>query len=177
MARSGALKVIEFNLANNAGRIAIVNTGIDISDATADAGTIFVPVDMILYQFGVYVMESLGATAAGDVALEQITAPSTLPTSQTAVTIATIDLDSTDLKSGDGGVLANNTASTGSEDIDAGDVIFAPALTFPLMIFAPHILTVRHVQSSSIAGELAPFIVCRWLEPDFRSNEQWVSTA
>ena len=35
------------------------------------------------------------------------------------------------------------------------------------------ILTVRHVQSSSVAGEVAPFIVARWLQPDFSSTEQW----
>ncbi len=176
MARSGALKVIEFNLASNAGRILVASTGIDISESSADAGTIFVPVDMILYQFGVYVMESLDATAAGDVVLEQISTPSTLPTSGTAVSLATIDLDATNLARGNG-TLAAQVASTGSEDIDAGDVVFAPTSTFPLMILAPHILTVRHVQSSSIAGELAPFIVCRWLTPDLRSNEQWASTA
>ncbi len=175
MARSGALKVIEFNIAANAGRIIVASTGIDISDSTRDHATIFVPVDMILYQFGVYVMEDLGATAAGDVALETINTPSTLPTSGTATTIATIDLDATNLARGNGATAAA-VASTGSEDIDAGDVIFAPTSTFPLMILAPHILTVRHVQSSSVTGELAPFIVCRWLTPDLRSNEQWAST-
>ena len=177
MARSGALKVIEFNLANNAGRLTVANTGIDISTSSADAGTIFAPIDMILYQFGVYVMEDLGATAAGDIALETIDTPSTLPTSGTATTIATIDLDATNLRRGDGGSNAASAASTGSEDIDAGDVVFAPTSTFPLLIRAPLILTVRHVQSSSVAGEVAPFIVCRWLTPDLRSNEQWASTA
>ncbi len=178
MARSGALKVMEFNLAANAGRILVASTGIDTSDSSADAGIIAVPVDMIIYQFGVYVMEALGVASVGDVVLETINqtsgGASTLPTSGTATARATIDLDSTDLASGNG-TSAAVTASTGSEDIEAGDVIFAPASSFPLFIPAPHILTVRHVQTSSVAGELAPFIVCRWLTPDLRMSSQWMS--
>jgi len=167
MAYSGLIRVMEFPCANAYGRITIANTGIDVSDASADAATMIVPSVLKIYQFGLYVMESLGSTLAGSVFLER--APSLLGTD---VTLAEIDLDSADLKSGDG-VSANQTASTGSEDIDAGDVIFAPASSFPITVIGPQYLTVRHAQSASVAGELAPFIVAKWMPPDLRSTEQW----
>ncbi len=167
MARSGGLRVIEFACANNAGRITVANTGIDISVTGADAATLAVPTDLIIYQFGVYVMEDMLAAATGSIFLERAT---NIVGSDT--TIAEMDLDTTDLKSGDG-VLANQTASTGSEDIDAGDVIFSPASLFPYRVLAPVVLTVRWVQSSNITGELAPFIVCKWLPPDLRPDTQW----
>ena len=176
MARSGSLKVLEFNCAANAGRILVASTGIDIDDSAADAATIAVPVDLIIYQFGVYVMETLGTSASGDIVLETVDA-GVLPTSGTATARATIDLESTNLARGNGAA-AGAVALVTSDNVVAGSVVFAPTSTFPLLIRAPLILHVSHVDSgSSEAGELAPFIVCRWLTPDLRSSEQWGSTA
>ena len=169
MAYSGQTKCIEFLCANGAGRVTIANTGIDISVTGADAATISIPIPMIIYAFGVYVMEDLGAAATGGIFLDMETV---IAGGGSIVVLAEIDLDSTSNLRGDG-FTARQVASTGSEDIDAGDVILASNAIFPITVPAPRTLTARWATNSGIAGEVAPFIVARWLAPNFSSTEQW----
>jgi hypothetical protein len=165
MALSGPLEVIEFQAPDTSTTVA--TSLIDISAAGADAATLIVPLPLLIHAFGVYVTEDMAASATGSVFLERATVVAGSDT-----TVVELDLDSTDLKSGDG-TLPHQTASTGSEDIDAGDVIFAPASSFPVLITPPQTLTVRHVQTSSVAGELRAFIVAQWQGIDLRSTEVW----
>ena len=169
MAYSGQTKVMPFIAANHAGRVIVANTGIDISVTGADSATLIVPIPLIISAFGVYVMEDLGASATGGIFLDSETV---MAGGGSLIVLAEIDLDSTSNRSGNV-VEAASIASTGSEDVDAGDVIFASNAVFPITMPTPRILTVRHVQSSSVTGEVAPFIVARWLQPDFSSTEQW----
>ena len=173
MAYSGQTKVMPFLCANHGGRVTIANTGIDISITGADAATLIVPIPMIIYAFGVYVMESFDAAATGGIFLDMETV---MAGGGSLIVLAEIDLDSTSNSRGDG-FTARQVASTGSEDVDAGDVIFASNAIFPITVPAPRVLVVRHVQSSSIAGEVAPFIVARWLNPNLSSTEQWVDAS
>lgn len=164
MAYSGAAQVIEFQSPDST--IAVNTSLIDISASSADVATLIVPVPLMIYAFGCYVTEDLAATASGSIFLERAT-----NVAGTDTTVVELDLDSTDLKSGDG-TDPLQTASTGSEDIDAGDVIYAPSTSFPVLITAPQILTVRFVQTA-VAGELRPFIVARWQGMDLRPTSVW----
>ena len=170
MAYSGAMDVYHFLLANQAGRIAVATTGIDLSgNASADVATMIVPVPLVIFAFGVVVQENLAASAVGSLFLERSTV-----IVGTDTTVVELDYDSTDLRSGNStNELASATASTGSEDVDAGDVIFfAQSSVFPVLIAAPQVLTVRHV-TTAVAGEVAPFIVCRWQGIDGRPRSVW----
>ncbi len=169
MAYSGQTKVMPFLAANGAGRLTVANTGIDISDSSADSATMIVPIPLIIYAFGVYVMEDLAASATGGIFLDSETV---MAGGGSLIVLAEVDLDSTANRSGNE-IEAAAIASTGSEDIDAGDVIFASNAVFPITMPTPRILVARHATNSSIAGEVAPFIVARWLQPDFSSTEQW----
>ena len=164
-----SMDVHQFLLANQAGRITVATTGIDFNDSSADVATMIVPVPLVIYAFGVVVQENLGATVAGSLFLERSTV-----IVGTDTTVVELDYDSTSLRSGNTtNELASATASTGSEDVDAGDVIFyADAATFPVLITAPQILTVRHVTTAAV-GEVAPFIVCRWQGVDGRPTSVW----
>ena len=166
MAYSGSAQVLEFTLVNS---IAVNTSAVDVSASSGDFGAIIVPVPMMLYQFGCYVTESLAAAVTGSIFLERADF-----VAGTDATVVELDLDATDLRSGDG-TRAAQTASTGSEDIDAGDVIYSPQTSFPIIITAPQVLVLRTVQTSSVAGELRPFIICRWLGPDYRSTEVWIN--
>ena len=165
MAYSGSAQVIEFTKPD---AVTVVLSAIDTSASSGDFGHILVPIPMMLYQFGAYITESLAATISGSVFLERANRVAGSDT-----TVAELDLDATNLRSGDG-TRAAQTASTGSEDLDAGDVVYSPQSLFPLIITAPQVLVLRLVQTSTIAGEMRPFIVARFLAPDYRSTEVWI---
>lgn len=171
MAYSGSLTIIDFQAPDAS--IAVNTSLIDISTdpTTSLAGSLAVPVPLMLYGFGVYCMETVGATATGSILLERSVNILTDATSG-GTSVAEIELDTTSLSSGDG-VLPRQTALTASSDIVAGDVVMAPAATFPLLIAPNQTLQVRYVQSGSNAGEFRPFIVVRWQGIDARSTEQW----
>ena len=164
MAYSGSAQVIEFT---NVSSILVNTSAIDVSATSADYGHILVPVPMILYQFGAYITEDLAAAVTGSVFLERSNR-----VAGTDVTVVELDLDSTNLRRGDA-TRAAQTASTGSEDLDAGQVVYSPQSLFPVIITAPQLLTLRLVQTSAV-GEMRPFIVCRFLGPDYRSTEVWI---
>ena len=170
MAYSSGAQIIPLQLGGHAGLITVAATGIDVSDASADAGTMFCPLPLLIYQFGLFVTEDLAATLAGSVFLESSTV---IVGSDTA--ICEIDLDATDLQSGDGN-LPNVTASGGSEAIDAGDVIWGPKSDFPWLVQAGLTLTVRHVLTA-VAGEVAPFIYAKWLPMDVRRAATWINVS
>ena len=167
MAYNGPLQVIQFTPPEVF--ISVASAGMDISvdPTTTDNAAIIVPVNLMLYAFGVYVSEDLAASAVGSVFLERST-----NVAGTDTEVIELDLDSTAHSSGNG-TLPLITASTGSEDIDAGDVLFAPSSSFPILIEAPQVLTVRYAQSSGITGELTAFIVCRWQAMDARGSKFW----
>ena len=148
----------------------ITAVGIDISaDSSADVATMIVPVPLLIYAFGVIVEEDFDASATGSLFLESSTV-----ILGTDTTLVELDYDSTSLRSGDGFV-PSKTASTGSEDIDKGDVIFyADASTFPLLVTAPKVLTVRHV-TTNVAGIVVPFIVGRWKNIDGTPTSVWTN--
>ena len=170
MAYSSGAQIIPIQLGGHAGMITVAATGIDVSDASADAATMFCPLPLLIYQFGLFVTESPAASGTGSIFLESSTV---IVGSDTA--ICEIDFDSTDLQSGDGD-LPNVTASAGSESIDNGDVIWGPKSDFPWLVQAGLTLTVRHVQTA-IVGELAPFIYAKWLPMDVRRAATWVNVA
>ena len=165
MAYNGPLVVLQFTPPEVL--VSVATAGMDIGETAADLGTIAVPVNFMLYAFGVYVMESMGASAVGSIFLERAT-----NVAGTDTTVIELDLDSTVHRSGDG-TLPLQTASTGSEDIDAGDVLFAPSSSFPILITAPQVLTTRHVDSGTVVGELTPFVVGRWQAMDARGTAFW----
>ena len=165
MAYNGPLQVIQFTPPEVF--VSVATAGIDISDASADHATLAVPVSLMLYAFGVYLSEDMAAAADGSIFLERAS-----NVAGSDATVIELDLDSTSHLSGSG-TLPLVTASTGSEDIDAGDVLFAPSASFPILITAPQILTVRHAVSSGITGELTAFIVCRWQAMDLRGTSFW----
>ena len=164
MAYSGSAQVIEFT---NVSSIAVNTSAIDVSATSADYGHILVPIPMILYQFGAYITEDLAATVSGSVFLERANR-----VAGTDVTVVELDLDSTNLSRGDG-TRAAQTASTGSEDLDAGQVVYSPQSLFPIIITAPQVLVLRLVQTS-VVGEMRPFIVGRFLGTDYRGTEIWI---
>ena len=164
MAYNGPLQVIQFTPPEVF--VSVATAGMDISDSSVDHGTLAVPVSLMLYAFGVYVSENMAASALGSIFLERST-----NVAGTDTTVVELDLDSIVHLSGNG-TLPLQTASAGSEDIDAGDVLFAPSSLFPVLITAPQILTVRHVQTA-ITGELTAFIVGRWQAMDARGTEFW----
>ena len=165
MAYSGSAQVIEFTLSN---ATTVAASAIDVSASSADYGHILVPIPMIIYQFGAYITESLAAAVTGSVFLERANR-----VAGTDVTVVELDLDATNLASGDG-TRAAQTASTGSEDIDAGDVVYSPQSSFPIIITAPQVLVLRLVQTA-VVGEMRPFVVGRFLGPDYRSTEVWIN--
>ena len=163
MAYSGSAQVLEFTKPD---AVTVVLSAIDVSASSADYGHILVPVPMIIYQFGMYITETLAATVSGSIFLsreEKIAG--------TEVTIAELDLDATNLAKGDA-TRAAQTASTGSEDISAGEVVYSPQSLFPVLVTAPQLLALRLVQTA-VVGEMRPFIVCRWLAADYRGTEVW----
>ncbi len=175
MAYSGAVQVIAFLMADVAdptqvlAGITVAESGIDLDDTSADVATMIVPVPLMIYAFGVYVHESFAAAATGSLFLERAT-----NIVGTDTTVAELDYDSILNQSGDGD-RPFQTTSTGSEDIDAGDVLYAQSSLFPVLITAPQVLTVRHV-STGVAGEVAPFIVARWQGMDLRPAAVWGRT-
>ncbi len=148
----------------------ITTSGINIEDdSSADVATMIVPVPLLIYAFGVIVQESFAAAAVGSLFLESSTV-----ILGTDTTLVELDYDSTSLRSGDG-FTPSAIASTGSEDIDAGDVIFyADASTFPILVKAPKVLTVRHVQTA-VNGIVVPFIVGRWKNIDGTPTSVWTN--
>lgn len=165
MAYNGPLQVIQFTPPEVF--VSVATAGMDIGEAAADLGTLAVPVNLMLYAFGVYISEDLGASAVGSIFLERST-----NVDGTDTTVIELDLNSTVHQSGNG-TLPLQTASTGSGDLDAGDALFAPSSSFPILITAPQILTTRHVDSGTVAGEVTPFIVCRWQAMDARGLSFW----
>ena len=164
MAYSGSAMVLEFTLPNS---IAVNTSAIDVSATSGDFGHILVPIPMMLYQFGAYITEDLAATVSGSVFLERANR-----VAGTDVTVVELDLDSTNLSRGDG-TRAAQTASTGSEDLDAEQVVYSPQSLFPIIITAPQMLVLRLVQTS-VVGEMRPFVVGRFLGTDYRSTEIWI---
>ena len=168
MAYSGAIQVIPFQSPDSL--VSVATSLVDASGSSADLAILIVPVPLMLYAFGIYVTESLGATLTGSIFLERSTLPAGSDT-----TVVEFDLDATSNLSGDG-TLPQQTASTGAEDIDGGDVMYANASAFPVLITAPQVLTVRLV-TTAVVGEYVPFIVARWQGMDLRSTEMWSSSA
>ncbi len=163
-------EVMKFHLADHFAQV-VATGGINIeADASADVATFIVPLPLLIYAFGVVVNESFAAAAVGSLFLERSTV-----ILGTDTTVVELDYDSTSLRAGDG-FEPSATASTGSEDIDAGDVIFyADAATFPILIEAPQVLTVRHV-NTTVNGIVEPFIVARWKNIDGRPTSVWTNT-
>ena len=163
-------EVMKFHLADHYAQV-LATGGINIeADSSADVATFIVPLPLLIYAFGVVVNESFAASAVGSLFLER----STVFTG-TDTTVVELDYDSTSLRSGDGSE-PSATVSTGSEDIDAGDVIFfADAATFPILIDAPQVLTVRHV-NTTVNGIVEPFIVARWKNIDGTPTSVWTDT-
>jgi hypothetical protein len=167
MAFSGDVTVLHFQEPDSS--VAVATTNIDVSASSADTATMIVPVPLMLYAFGLYCTENGAASLTGSVFLERATNVAGSDT-----TVVEVDIDVTDLSSGDG-TLPLQTASTGSEDIDAGDVLFGPSSAFPVLITAPQVLTVRFVQTA-VAGEYVPFVVGKWMEIDYTPAAVWSAT-
>ena len=167
MAYNGPLQVIQFTPPEVFISVATAGMDISVDPTTTDNGAIIIPVNFMLYQFGVYVSENLGATVTGAIILERST-----NVAGTDTALATIELDTTDLSSGDD-LLPRVTALAASSDIDAGDVVYAPRSTFPFLVTAPQVLTVRYVQSGTNTGELTAFVIGRWQAIDARGTSFW----
>ena len=169
MAYSSA-QIIEFDCVLGEGRIAVTSSGIDVSDDTIDdVATIYCPLPLKIYGFGLYVTETLG-TAVDEDMLLQVSAL----VAGTDKVLATMDLDALALQSGDG-LVSSITASTGSEAILAGDVIWAPASSFPAVVIPGQIITVLATDNGALGGELLPFVFAEWLNMDFRPTNMWVN--
>ncbi len=166
MAYSGAVQVIMLHNPTVAQSIVALDIGFDLSDSAADLFGMIVPVPLMIYAFGLYTTEAHAATSTANIVL----AHSTVLVG-TDTTIATLDLDSTNLQSGDGDSPLV-TSSTGSEDIDAGDVAYAPSSSFPFLVPAAQVLTVSFSASGG-AGEGVPFIIARWQGMDLRPAAVW----
>jgi hypothetical protein len=166
MAYSGAVQVIPFQSPD--AFTSVATSLIDVSASSADVAVLIVPVPLEVYAFGIYVTESFAAAGTGSIFLERAT-----NVVGTDTTVSELDFDAVALKSGDGNKPLQ-TASTGSEDIDLGDVVYAPSSAFPVLIAAPQVLTVRFVQTA-IVGEAVPFIVARWQGMDLRPTSVWAS--
>ncbi len=163
-------EVMKFHLADHFAQV-LATGGINIeADSSADVATFIVPLPLLIYAFGVVVNESFAASATGSLFLERATV-----ILGTDTTVAELDYDSTSLRSGDGSE-PSTTASGGSASIDAGDVILlANASTFPILIDAPQVLTVRHV-TTAVNGIVEPFIVARWKNIDGTPTSVWTDT-
>ncbi len=166
MAYSGATQVILFEHPGNltSATTAQINIGTDTITAH-----LIVPVPLMIYAFGVYLTQTLGASYDSSLTLRRVTIPG-----GTTTTLSTLDLDSTALSSGDN-TSPNQTASTGAEDIVAGDVAFAPASAFPVLVQSPTTLIMQYTASTDTAGEAVPFIVARWQGMDLRQTEIWMA--
>ena len=165
MAYSGAVQVIMMHAPTPAESIVALDIGQDFSTG-ADKYVLMVPVPLMIYAFGIQLTESLAATSVGNSTLQHssvIVGTDTL--------ISTLVEDNTELQSGDGSSPLV-TSSTGSEDIDAGDVMYAPASDFPFLVPAAQVLTVAQSASNG-AGEGVPFIICRWQGMDLRPAAVW----
>ena len=166
MAYSGQNVVIQFQ--HPGSLIAIADSLIDFSAATADYAYIIVPIPLIIYSFGFYSHESAAAAISGSVLLEVQRVPAA-----SQVTIVDMDFDVTDQASG-GDRTAGVTAAAGSESIDEGDITFAGSSAFPYLVDAPNTLGISLTQTAQV-GECTPFIVGRWLGMDYRSTGVWAS--
>ena len=166
MAYSGAVQIIPFQSPDSL--LTVATSIIDIGTDTKTLNLI-VPVPLMVYAFGVYVMESMDATYASTLRLQRATV-----VDGTDTTISTLDLDSVLLSSGNG-TTPNTTASTGSEDIDAGDVVYSSAADFPVLVASPQVLILDFTSGDSIAGELVPFVVARWQGMDLRQASVWMA--
>ena len=168
MAYSGAVQVIYMASMTEAESIVELDAGIDYSVGSVDDYVLYLPVPLMVYAFGIFVTQTFGAT--------DLTAP-TLQTSLTPVSTdtlrATIDLDSTDLQSGDGDKPLV-TSSLGAEGLINGDVVFAPASSFPFLAEVG-VLTTAHTASN--AGEGIPFIIARWQGMDLRPTSVWANAS
>ena len=164
MAYSGAVQVVQFTSIETF--VSVATAGYDPTSNSGDLGIMIVPVPLMIYAFGAYISEDLGATLI-DVLLQRSTVAA-----GTDSTVATLDMSSTNLTSGDGNSPLV-TASTGSGDIDAGDVIYAPASSFPVLITAPQVLTVSASATEAVAGEYTFFLICRWQGMDLRPAAVW----
>ena len=166
MAYSGAVQVIVLHNATVAQSIVALDIGQDLSASAADLFGMIVPVPLMIYAFGMYVTESI---AASDVALLTLQHSTVLTGTDTSIAI--LDFDSTNLASGDGDSPLK-TASTGSEDLDAGDVVYAPSSSFPYLVPAAQVLTTSFAASGG-ANEGVPFIIARWQGQDLRLTSTW----
>lgn len=168
MAYSGAVQVIQMHNATNAASIVALDAGFDYSATAADDVTLIVPVPLMIYALGLYLTEAAAATSTVNLVLSHSTV-----IVGTDTTITTLDLDSTNLQSGDGDSPLV-TSSTGSEDIVAGDVAYAPSSSFPFLVPAAQVLTLSHTASGG-ALEGIPFIVARWQGMDLRPAAVWAN--
>ena len=168
MAYSGENVVLQFQ--HPGSLIAVTDSVIDVSatGAPTDYAVIICPIPFMIYQFGMFVTQTGGATLTGDVTLLRSTFAA-----GTDITIVGVDLDSTDLNSG-AATTASITASTGAEAILLDGVIWSPTSVFPYIVSAAHCLTVALTNTSAV-GEYVPFVVGRWLGLDWRSTEVWGS--
>ena len=166
MAYSGAVQLIMMHSHTSVQSIVALDAGFNYSDATADDYVLYVPVPLMVYAFGLILTEDSAATS-----LVALTLQHSATVAGTDTLIATLDLDSTNLQSGDGDSPLV-TSSTGSEDIDAGDVAYAPSSSFPFLVPAAQALTVAHTASNG-ALEGIPFIVARWQGMDLRPVSVW----
>ena len=165
MAYDGALRVYQFQPPEVL--VSVATAGMDISEGPADLGTIIVPIDFMIYSFGMHVHETLGVAATGAVILQRST-----NVAGTDTTVVSVDLDALTHLSGNN-TLPLITASTGSEAIAAGDTLFAPMSNFPFLVVAPQILTARFADSGTLAGEVTPFVVGKWQSMDGRPTSVW----
>jgi len=165
MAYDGALRVYQFQAPETL--VSAATAGMDIGEADADLGSMICPIDFMIYQFGVHVHQTLGASAVGSVFLTRAT-----NVAGTETTIVELDMDSTSLLSGNN-TLPLITASTGSEAIIEGDTIFSPMSNFPFLVVAPQVLETRHVDSGTVVGEVTPFVIGKWQSMDGRPTSVW----
>ena len=168
MAYSGAVQVIQFQAISEL--VSAATAMYDPTNDSGDLGILIVPTPLMVYAFGAFIHEDLGATLI-DVLLQR-----SLTIAGTDTTVATLDLSSTNLTSGDGNSPLV-TASTGSGDIDNGDVVYAAASSFPVLITAPQVLTVSASATEAIAGEYTMFIVARWQGMDLRPTSVWADAS
>ncbi len=166
MAYSGQNVVIQFQ--HPGSLIAVTDAMIDVSASSADAAYLIVPVPLMIYAFGIWSHESAAASGTGSILLEVQRVPAA-----SQITICELDFDATDPSSG-GDRTAGVTASTGSEDMDLGDIMFGKSSNFPYLVAAPNTLCVSFTQTA-IVGEFTAFLVGRWLGIDYRSDGVWAS--
>ena len=168
MAYNGPLQVIQFTPPEVFVSVATAGMDLSVDPSGADHGTLAIPVNFMLYQFGVYISQNLGTAVTGSVFLERSTNVAGSDT-----TVAEIDFQSTSLSSGDD-LLPRVTALAASNDIDGGDVVYAARSIFPFLVVAPQILTVRYEQSATNGeGEATAFVIGRWQAIDARGTEFW----